>query len=156
MENNTERTEGYKVVLAILSMFSFFGIMIFCSAETFRHFGVLSNLEEANLFGAYIVFLFISAFIYLKDELMGILLFVLTVFTFAFNVYTYFGEITAEQYKKIENIDKAAIKSVIGDKSFVNHWDYLNILENKELERRKNISSENEKELKSARDKVVK
>ena len=156
MENRAEKPEMYKNVLATLLIFSIFVIMVFCMIETFRQLTVLSDLEEANVFGVFIILIPICGFVYYRDETTGTILLLISIIIFVFFVYTYFGEITAEQYKKIENIDKAAIKSVIGDKSFVNHWDYFNILENKELERRKNISSENEKELKSSRDKVVK
>lgn len=150
-KNKTEKTAD---ILCILFVILIVIIWLFSVNETFRHFGILSYLDDTNPFGAIVFIVIFGVWAGSRDPFIGVVLWIISVFFFLLFVLYYFQEINIDQYKKIENIDKATIKSFIGDKDYVNGWDYLNILENKEIVRRDNALKLKEKELEAARNKV--
>lgn len=129
-KNKTEKVIELGIIFFVILVFSIF---LFSANETFRHLVILSDLGDTNPFGVVVILVIFGIWAGSKDLAIGVFLWIVSIVFFLLFVFYYFQEINIDQYKKIENIDKDTIKSFIGDKDYVNGWDYLNILENKEV-----------------------
>lgn len=147
-------TEKVADILCTIFVIFILCIWLFSINETLRHFGVLADLNDTNPFGFVVLLVIFGILVSSKDVIIGVFLWIVSIIFFLLFVFYHFQEINIDQYKRIENIDKTTIKSFIGDKDYVNGWDYLNILENKENVRRDNALKLKDKELEETRNKV--
>lgn len=148
---------NFKVLMLTILFISVAGMIFFSMIETFRHFSILSNIDVVNFYGIFLIFGFLGGALYFGyEENIGIAFLVMILIAFFCFIGADFSEINNDEYKKIENIDKAAIKNVIGEKTYVSRWDYLNILENQELERRAKLNSLKQQQFEETKNKVLK